>query len=197
MRKFSVLGKSAFIACVFAVLAGCASSPVTIGTKDVNANVMKNSLAPDGSLNKTFIARYNKLKPGMHRKDAFVAIGLSESASQTQLTSEDLRRILYGDPKMATFEEAEKLRAHVSTLCGTSIPLESSKKSLYLTSPLFVGTTSTGYRVWIDMIFKCGTDELYFAQWRGSERLESGEKAAIWLFLSSPASAPVPAIKLN
>lgn len=175
------------------LLSGCASSPVAISTKDVNASVMKNSLAKDGALDASFKDRYAKLAPGMHRSEVLAIMGISGGAAQTQLSSEDLRRVLYGDPKMATFEEAEKLRAHVVTLCGTSIPLESSKKSMYFSSPLFVGTNLTGYRVAVDLIFKCKEDELYFAQWRGDERLDVGERSAVWSLIHGVGPVPNPA----
>lgn len=201
MRKISI----AVLSCMVLMLAGCASSPVAISTKAVNAEVMKNSLAKDGSLNASFKERYAKLAPGMKRTDALSTMGIPAGVSQTELSSEDMRRILYGDPKMATFEEAEKLRAHITTLCGTSIPLEASKKSMYFTSPLFMGTEVSGYRVALDLIFKCNKDDketgkedrLYFAQWRGTERLESGERSAIWTLIPGIGNVPNPANAAN
>lgn len=201
MRKISRKTSCAVLGCMAFILAGCASSPVAISSKAVNAEVMQKSVTKDGSLNASFKERYAKLAPGMKRTDVLSMMGIPVGASQTELSSEDMRRILYGDPKMATFEEAEKLRAHIATLCGTSIPLESSKKSMYFTSPLFMGTEVSGYRVALDLIFKCKEvdkeDRLYFAQWRGTERLDIGERSAVWTLIPGIGNVPNPANAAN
>ena len=48
------------------LLAGCAPTPLGISSKQINAEVLKNSLTKDCSLTSDFKARCGKLAPGMH-----------------------------------------------------------------------------------------------------------------------------------
>ncbi|OGG62680.1 hypothetical protein A3C87_00970 [Candidatus Kaiserbacteria bacterium RIFCSPHIGHO2_02_FULL_49_34] len=169
------------------LLVGCSGAPIKYSTKQVNEKVLKHAVAKDGSLKEEFKARYARLAPGMTRKAAFAAMGIPEDASQVRLGVDEIRRLLYGETKVSSFEEAEKLRLYTEKLCGVTIPLESSRKSAYLSNAVYVGKALTGYKVALDFVYVCKDEILTFVQWRGSEHLEDRERSAMWL--------SVPAIK--